>query len=118
MDDLEANFIMDAVEFIANHGYHFMPLYNFDLHSGAWQHKGDQMHMEGFSLEAAVECAGYHKRTLSDQERKYMYSAFLAEAKALSEQLASQGLPEEYKLEPELETLKFFSVPEPSVVNQ
>ena len=118
MDDLEANFIMDAVEFIANHGYHFMPLYNFDLHSGAWQHKGDQMHMEGFSLEAAVECAGYHKRTLSDQERKYMYSAFLAEAKALSEQLASQGLPEEYELEPELETLKFFSVPEPSVVNQ
>jgi selenocysteine lyase/cysteine desulfurase len=118
MDDLEANFIMDAIEFIANHGYHFTPLYNFDVHSGAWEHKSGQMHMEGFSLEAAIDCAGYHKRTLSDQERRYMYSAFLSEARALSDKLACQDLPEEHKLEPELETLKFFSVPKLSVVNQ
>jgi hypothetical protein len=47
-----------------------------------------------------------------------MYSAFLAEAKNLADQLASKGLPKEHRMEPELETLKFFSVPEPSVVNQ
>jgi selenocysteine lyase/cysteine desulfurase len=118
MDDLEADFIMDAVEFVASHGCHFRTLYNFDLHSGAWTHKFDQVDLEGFSLEAALECSGYQKRTLSDQERKYMYSAFLGEAKNLAGQLASEGLPREHRLEPELESLKFFSVPELSVVNQ
>jgi hypothetical protein len=118
MDNLEADFILDAVEFVANHGHHFLSLYNFDLHSGAWTHKFDRVDLEGFSLEAALECSGYHKRTLSDQERKYMYSAFLGDAENLAGQLASEGLPREHHLEPELETLKFFSVPEPSVVNQ
>ncbi len=118
MDDLEAGFILDAVEFVANHGYHFLPLYNFDLHSGAWTHKFDQVDLEGFSLEAALECSGYHKRTLSDQERKYMYSAFLGEAQSLADQLASEGLPKEHRMEPELESLKFFSVPEASMMSQ
>ncbi|MEE8338704.1 MAG: aminotransferase class V-fold PLP-dependent enzyme [Xanthomonadales bacterium] len=118
MDDLEVDFILDAVEFVANHGHHFLSLYNFDLHSGAWTHKFDEVDLEGFSLEAALECGGYHKRTLSNQERKYMYSAFLGEAKDLAEQLASEGLPSEHCMEPELETLKFFSVPESSMVNQ
>ena len=30
MDDLEAAFVMDAVEFIAEQGYRFLPLYRFD----------------------------------------------------------------------------------------
>jgi len=118
MDDLEADFILDAVEFVANHGHHFLSLYNFDLRSGAWTHKFDEVDLEGFSLEAALECGGYHKRMLSDQERKYMYSAFLGEAKTLADQLASEGLPSEHCMAPELESLKFFSVPESSVVNQ
>ncbi len=118
MDDLEADFILDAIEFVAAYGHHFLSLYDFDLRSGAWTHKSDRVDLEGFSLEAALECSGYHKRTLSDQERKYMYSAFLGEAKSLADELASKGLPEEYRLEPELETLKFFSMPEISVPDQ
>ena len=47
MDDLEADFILDAVEFVANHGHHFLSLYNFDLHSGAWTHKFDRVDLEG-----------------------------------------------------------------------
>jgi selenocysteine lyase/cysteine desulfurase len=117
MDDLEADYILDAVEFVADHGHNFLSLYNFDLHSGTWTHKSDEVDLEGFSLEAALECSGYQKRTLSDQERKLMYSAFLREAKSLADQLASEGLPEEHSLEPELEALKFFSLPEVSMVN-
>ncbi len=118
MDDLEADFILDAVEFVADYGHHFLSLYNFDLYSGTWTHKSDRVDLEGFSLEAALECSGYHKRTLSDQERKYMYSAFLGEAKSLADELAGKGLPEEYRLEPELESLKFFSMPKTSIPDQ
>ncbi len=118
MDDLEVGFIFDAVEFVANYGHLFLSSYNFDMHSGAWTHKSDRVHLEGFSLEAAMDCTGYQKRILSDQERIYMYSGFLGEAKKLADQLAGEGLPPEHMMEPELETLKFFSVPELSVVNQ
>jgi len=118
MDDLEADFIFDSVEFVANYGHFFLSQYYFDMHSGTWTHKSDEVHLEGFSLEAAMDCSGYHKRTLSNQERTDMYSAFLAEAKSMADRLADEGLPPEHLLEPELETLKFFSVPEPSMVNQ
>jgi len=117
MDDIEADYIVDAVEFVANQGYYFMPLYNFDLHTGAWLHKSDSVCLEGFSLEAALECRGYQSRALSAGERKHLYGAFLSEARQLAAELSGHQLPQEYQLEEELEHLKFFSVPEPSVAN-
>ena len=103
--------------FVANQGYYFMPLYNFDMHTGAWLHKSDGVCLEGFSLEAALECRGYQSRALSVGERKHLYGAFLGEARELAEDLALQQLPQEYELEEELEHLKFFSVPEPSMAS-
>jgi len=45
-------------------------------------------------------------------------TAYLHEANTLAGELANEQAPEEHSLDAELETLKFFSVPEPSVVNQ
>jgi hypothetical protein len=115
MDDIEADYIVNAVEFVANHGYYFLPLYNFDMHTGAWLHKSDGVCLEGFSLEAALECRGYQSRALSTGERKHLYGAFLGEARELAAGLSDQQLPQEHRLEEELEHLKFFSVPESSV---
>jgi selenocysteine lyase/cysteine desulfurase len=115
MDDIEADYIVDAVEFVAEFGYHFMPLYNFDLGTGAWLHKSDCGCMEGFSLDAALECRGYESRELSQDERTHLYAEFLAEARRRAEELCCDQPPQEYRLESELEELKFFSVPEPSV---
>jgi len=112
MDDIEADFILDAVEFVAKQGYRFLPLYDFDLHSGAWLHKTECDGMQGFSLNAALECSGYQSRTLSKGERKVLYSAFLHEAATLANELSSQQAAEEHVLDVELESLKFFSVPQ------
>jgi selenocysteine lyase/cysteine desulfurase len=118
MDDIEVDYILYAIEFVADQGYRFLPQYNFDMHSGAWQHKADSGYLEGFSLDAALDCGAYQSRALSEGERKLLYSAYLHEARTLSAELASEQAPEEHSLEAELETLKFFSVPQPSVVNQ
>lgn len=118
MDDIEVDYILNAIEFVADQGYRFLPQYNFDIHSGAWQHKADSGYLEGFSLDAALDCGAYQSRALSEGERKLLYSAYLHEARTLSAELASEQAPEEHSLEAELETLKFFSVPQPSVVNQ
>ena len=112
MDDIEADFILDAVEFIADHGYRFLPLYNFDMYTGAWLHKFDCVCLEGFSLDAALDCCGYQSRSLGEAERKLLYSAYILEAENLAKELASEQATEEHELDEELETLKFFSVPE------
>ena len=44
-----------------------------------------------------------------------LYSAFLGEATRLAHELAAQQPPTEHHADLELEELKFFSVPEPSV---
>jgi selenocysteine lyase/cysteine desulfurase len=115
MDDIEVNYILDAIEFVAREGYRFMPLYDFDMHTGAWLHKADCVCLEGFSLDAALECRGYQSRALNEGERKTLYGAFLSEAQQLADGLAAEQAPEEHRLEEELEELKFFSVPEVSV---
>ena len=116
MDDLEADYILDAIDFVAEQGYRFLPLYNFDVHTGAWQHKFDEVALEGFSLETALECPGYHSRGLTDSERELLYRSFLLEAGRLAGQLAREQPPEEHRLDEALEELKFFSVPEASML--
>jgi len=115
MDDIEADFILDAIDFVAEQGHHFLPLYDFDMHTGAWLHKSDCGCMEGFSLEAALECTGYQSRTLSTAERAMLYSAFLSEANLMAQDLAGRQPSSEHMLDNELEALKFFSVPAASI---
>jgi selenocysteine lyase/cysteine desulfurase len=121
MDDVEVNYIVDAVEFVAEQGHRFLPLYDFDLHSGAWTHKKDCVCLEGFSLAAALECKGYQSRALSPGARGHLYQAFLAEARqlaaGLADQQAGRQAPQELQLDRELEELKFFSVPKQSVTS-
>jgi selenocysteine lyase/cysteine desulfurase len=115
MDDIELDYILDAVDCVAEHGYRFLPLYDFNVASGAWQHKKDETALEGFSLETALECPGYQARGLSVNERRERYAGFLAEAHRLAGGLASEQAPAEHLLGDELEQLKFFSVPQASV---
>jgi len=117
MDDIEADFILDAIEFVAEHGHHFLSLYDFDMHTGAWLHKSDCGCMEGFSLESALECSGYQSRTLSTAERSMLYSGFLDYATGLAQELAAQSPPKQHRADSELEELKFFSVPDACVTD-
>ena len=114
MDDIEVDYILDAIDFVARQGHRFMPLYDFDMATGAWVHKVDGVCLEGFSLDDALECGGYQSRTLGAGERKHLYGAYLAEAERLSEALAEDFAGELAHGDEELESLKFFSVPRES----
>jgi selenocysteine lyase/cysteine desulfurase len=115
MDDIEVDYILNAIDFVAAKGHRFMPLYNFDVHTGAWSHKTDCTCLEGFSLDDALACQGYQSRTLSADERKHLYAAFVTEARRLADELvAEQPLPE-HQLHGGLEELRFFTVPKSSV---
>ena len=105
MDDIEADYILDAIEFVADQGYRFLPLYNFDMATGAWLHKADCVCLEGFSLEAALDCCGYQSRALSKGERTHLYSAFLGDAQQLASELASEQAPEQHRVKPSWKNL-------------
>jgi selenocysteine lyase/cysteine desulfurase len=111
MDDIEVDFILDAIDFVARHGHRFMSQYNFDMNTGAWVHKVDCVCLEGFSLDDALECGGYQSRALSEGERRHLYSAFLAEAERLAAELGDDFGLAAHEEQEELEELKFFSVP-------
>jgi len=118
MDDDEVEFIIKAVEFIAEHGHNFLSQYNFDLHTGTWLHKCDCIRLEPFSLNAALGCCGPAATALGAEERACRYAAFLHEAQELASVFSEQAECPELVLETELEQLKFFSVPEICVKDQ
>ncbi|MEL6616494.1 MAG: aminotransferase class V-fold PLP-dependent enzyme, partial [Bacteroidota bacterium] len=55
MDDAEADYIIEAVAFLADHGLRFLPHYDFDVHSGAWTHRDGRESMSLFALGSAPE---------------------------------------------------------------
>ena len=110
MDDLDATFVMDAVEFIADQGYRFLPLYRFDSGTGMWSHREYRETHAAFSLDAALEAAGCDETALPAETRSRTYAECLAEARSWAERL---GEPCETTAAPDMEQfgeLKFFNV--------
>jgi selenocysteine lyase/cysteine desulfurase len=87
MDDLEAAYVMDAVEFVAAQGYRFLRLYAFDPASGAWTHREYRETHTPFSVEAALDTIGGNETALTADERAPRYAACLAEARSWAERL-------------------------------
>lgn len=42
LDPAELEFLLAAIEFVAEHGERFVPLYSFDWQTGAWSHPADR----------------------------------------------------------------------------
>jgi selenocysteine lyase/cysteine desulfurase len=87
MDDVEAGFVIDAVEFVAGHGHRFLPLYAFDPATGAWSHREYEERHAPFSLDAALAATGCDETALPAATRARLYAEFLREAQSWSERL-------------------------------
>jgi selenocysteine lyase/cysteine desulfurase len=91
MDDAEAEFVMDAVEFVAAYGHRFLRLYAFDPATGAWSHREYRGTDAALSLEAALLAGGCDETALPVEERSLLYAASLAEASSWAERLGEPG---------------------------
>ena len=87
------------------------------MNTGAWLHKCDCVCLEPFSLEAALECCGPAPTALTSDEKARRYAGFMHEAHRLAGELAGEAACPDLVLDSELETLKFFSVPQVSVAD-
>ncbi|MGI9246352.1 MAG: aminotransferase class V-fold PLP-dependent enzyme, partial [Steroidobacteraceae bacterium] len=94
MDDAEADFVMDAVEFVASQGHRFLPLYAFDAATGLWTHRTHAEQHEAFSIEAALDCGGCEQSPLPLEARRQRYADFLREAQAWATRLGEPAAPD------------------------
>jgi len=111
MDDSEANFVIDAVNFIANFGHLFLNLYDFDLYTGTWTHKHFATQLPKFSLDSAFDNSNSEIAELSPASREKLYDHYLAEAKRWADQLTNAPAESSCAMEGELGELQFFSLP-------
>jgi len=115
MDNLDVDFIFDAIDFVAEHGVEFLPLYDFDLHTGSWQHRENPVELEEFSLDAALNCSGDCVTSMSQAGRINYYREALRAAREWAEELERRGPFEEVVLDGELGELQFFTLPRASL---
>ena len=115
MDDLEVDFLLDAVDFVARYGGLFLPLYDFDLYDGSWAKKDDSTSLQRFSLEAALEAGMGEVTPMPPEERFERYTSYLDQALELARNMQKQHPSVEHTLAGKLGELQFFSLPEGSL---
>ncbi len=108
MDDAEADFLIDAVEFVAEHGHRFIPLYHFELETGTWTHAKSRAQYEHLSLEAALSAGRVEPTARPSAERARLYGQFLDDARLRAKALARDAVSNDSRLDGELGELQVF----------
>lgn len=108
MDDAEAEYVIEAVAFVAEHGHRFLPRYRFRVRSGTWEHEDGRAPAPAFSLEAALQ-ARPTATALPEPERRVRYREALDEAAVWAERLAARAASREV-LEGDLARHQYFAV--------
>lgn len=109
MDDVEADYVIDAVCLIGQMGYRFLPLYDFAIESGTWTHKSDRSEYASLSLDAAMQMGALQKTALSADRRRGLYQTQIDEARARAEQLPDP-YAHELRLQGKMGELQFFTI--------
>jgi selenocysteine lyase/cysteine desulfurase len=115
MDDAEANYVIDAIHFVAREGFRFLSLYGFDLGSGTWKHRQIDTELPQFSLDAALAQVEGEPAILSLPLRRQLYNHYMTEAERWVKRLKGKSPCSLTSLEGDLEELQFFSLPEEPV---
>ena len=109
MDDAEADYIIEAVNFVAEHGHRFLPLYEFDVRTGLWACRGFAEAFAAFSLEDALKASDCSETALAPEVRARLYASYLEAARARAATLDGAAGPTTRALEQDFGTLKFFA---------
>jgi len=112
MDDAEANYVIDAVNFLAREGHQFLNLYDFDLSTGTWVHKYAAGVLPEFSLEQALNDDSGEAAILSLALRQQLYRHYMTEANKIADQLRNEPEAKLTSLGGDLGELQFFAMPE------
>ncbi len=109
------DFIVKAVEFVADHGVHFLPLYRFDPDTGLWVHREPRAEppMSLYDVDYTSGSIEYpHRRRRGSEDD---LTGYLAEAQQILEQLMTGPRPEPFGMpdvSADFEALRWFPLPD------
>jgi len=96
MSDVEYDFIMEAICFVCKYGKYFLPLYEFDIHTGNWRCRSYERPAVEFGLHHALEVAARKSDSGATEARaagrnqkalRALYDRYLEEARTRAEEL-------------------------------
>jgi hypothetical protein len=112
MDDTDADYLIEAVGFVARRGRELLPLDRFDLRSGTWAYERGATADAGLSLEDAFRAGEEPRcRPLSASVRKSLYRAYLDEAEARAAELGRSAPRAGGTLPAGMAEFQFFELP-------
>jgi len=111
MDDAEADYVIEAVNFLAREGNLFLRLYDFDLSTGTWKHRYSSSELPRFSLDEAISLDEGEPAVLSLALRLQLYNHYMTEAQRIADRLRVEPAEECGSLEGEFGDLQFFTLP-------
>ena len=109
LDAADADYVIDAVEFVAEHGARFLPLYRFEVATGRWTSRAGEPPTAAFSLaDALAAAAPARPAPQPEAPRRARYRATLDEARRLAGALDAPNAGA--RLDGDLDALQFFAL--------
>jgi selenocysteine lyase/cysteine desulfurase len=99
----DVDFLVRAIEFVAEHGHLFLPKYRFNVRTGEWIYDGFRPPDIDFGIEAAFQI---NKADMSQIET--YRSSYLEKAESLAKKLKELPAPTFVTDDPHIENLKSF----------
>ena len=90
--DDEVDFICRSILFAADHGKKFLPLYQFDMRSGAWRHRDFVPPQVPFGLEQALDGQPPRQHRDEPPDLGVLFEDYLAEARNCAGSIVPQEL--------------------------
>ncbi|RLN93739.1 hypothetical protein BBJ28_00014090, partial [Nothophytophthora sp. Chile5] len=121
-DDDEVEYILEAVNFVASHGWKFLPQYGFDGRTGAWRHvsRADvafpaKKYLANMQIDenetTRSSMSAEPIRNIAAHRRENLEQAVTLADRCIEEATASEAFPEGQKLVEDHEWLRWFVYP-------
>ena len=101
-------YLLEAIDLVATHGWKFLPYYEFDKSSGTWRYQGQKMQLESLSVDAMFESVCANKADVT----KLGLSDVLVSARDQLEQTSPRGERYSLELPQAAEELRWFALPQ------
>lgn len=114
ISDVVFSFLLDAVEFVAEHGWRFLPHYRFDERSGQWRHRRGRPDPALRLFDVSYRNGKLEYRSRSAIEPEWSLPTYLQDAASLLERLGGEYADLDLADEPlssEGEALRWFPLP-------
>jgi len=82
------DFICRAICFIADHGVAFLPLYEFDIRTGAWKHREFSPSPGTFGLTVPPVPAPFGDESICGPPLEELFAGYLVEAEKVAQSLS------------------------------